>query len=139
MSTTAPSTATSSASAASSARADPEFDAIETLYGVGYRFDEQDDEADLALSWSGAVDARAPHPRGEHPDARCSSRSASSISTCFRNRLSKERIRQTRIEATADRRRRMLAAAAGMAATQSWRHLASRPATRCGSTAPTAG
>ena len=40
MSTTAPSTATSSASGASSARSTPRFDAIETLYGVGYRFDE---------------------------------------------------------------------------------------------------
>ena len=41
MSTTARSTATSSASAASSGPSIPQFDAIETLYGVGYRFDEQ--------------------------------------------------------------------------------------------------
>ena len=64
-----------------------------------------EDEADLALSWSGRWSPRAPDPRGQRADHRCSSRSSTLYLDVFRNRLSKERVRQTRIEATADRRR----------------------------------
>ena len=47
------------------------------------------------------MDARAPHPRAQPAHRRCWSRSSTLYLDVFRNRLSKERVRQTRIEATA--------------------------------------
>ena len=90
MSTTARSTATSSASAASSARVDPDSTRSRPSMASDTA-STRSDEADLALSWSGRWTLAPSHPRGQHPHRRCWSRSARSISTCFRNRLSKER------------------------------------------------
>ena len=59
-----------------------------------------EDEADLALSWSGRWTLGHRILAVNVLTLAACSRSASSISTPIRNRLSKERTRQTRIEAT---------------------------------------
>ena len=59
------------------------------------------DDADLRLTWSGRLSLAPPHPGGEPADDRCWSRWHLYLDVFPQPALSKERTRQTRIEATA--------------------------------------
>ena len=116
---------------------DPEFDAIETLYGVGYRFRRTVRKPTCALSWSGRW-TLAHRILAVNVLTVLLVALSTLYLDVFRNRLSKERVRQTRIEATTTAQ--ALATCrrpSGRDAAR--RDLASRPAAGCGCTARTAG